>query len=652
MSTRWNIDPQKHMLYWNCKEYPEDHTDFIEMSGLYVSAVITYGIQNGTLHLTRHSVFPSYRIFPNNTYGSWQFDIPTESIPSVYANGKEICEIPVRICLDGFVQIISRDCTNAVLITRTVFPATDQAALCELVVYKNVGQKAITLTPVNVETVEFDRIRGPYGLNIAERKAGWQGAVNGILAPGEEAVLSIAYTARQAHEAFPEVNVSKQLEKRCARRDALTTPLTLCTGNDILDTMFRFAKIRGGESIFRTKNGDVHSPGGTAYYAAVWCNDQVEYAGPWQAWTGDELQLNAAYNAYAWYYPHMDDHYEPIPSSIIAEGFDFWNGAGDRGDAAMYLFGASRYALVSGRLGENGALWKAIRWCAEFCMRKMNNEIHKGLIPSDSDELENRLESGKMNLSTNMLALGGFRTAANLAEALGETDLAAAYRKAAETIARETEVYFAAQVHGFDTYRYCEGNKTLRSWICLPLCMDIETHAKGTVDAITSPHLFSKAGQLSEEGTTIAWDRSTLYGLRGIYRAASILSETDEVSGKYCRKVATDYLLDYCQKRLLGEHVPYAVEAYPEGGQRHLSAESALFCQIITEGILAVQPLGFSSFSFNTTIPEALPFLLLTNIHAFSETFSLSIRDGKWEIQCASGKTYSGVCGGRVTVVF
>ena len=31
----------------------------------------------------------------------------------------------------------------------------------------------------------------------------------------------------------------------------------------------------------------------------------------------------------------MNDEFKPIPSSIIAEGLDFWNGAGDRGDMAM-----------------------------------------------------------------------------------------------------------------------------------------------------------------------------------------------------------------------------------------------------------------------------------------------------------------------------
>jgi len=652
LTRRWQIDTKQQTLVWDCETYREDHVDFIEMSGLYTSTVITYGVQKGALHLGRHIVFPTHRIFPNDTHGSWQMDVPEEAVPSLILDGEAIREIPLRVTLDGTVKTVSLDGTGRLLIIRTLFPATDRAALCERIEYQNVGTEPIALAVHGDGAIEFCRVRGPYGLNIAERTACLRGLTDGSLAEGEVAVLTVAYTARMAHEACHEVKVDEQLKNRLKRVDALTSPLTMETGNALFDTMFHFAKIRSGESIFRTKNGDVHSPGGTAYYAAVWCNDQAEYAGPWQAWTGDELQLNAAYNAYAWYYPHMDGGYEPIPSSIIAEGTGFWNGAGDRGDAAMYLFGATRYALVSGRLGEDRALLKAIMWCAEYCLRKMDNAIHRGLIPSDADELEGRLPAGKINLSTNMLALGGFRSAARLAEALGETALSVRYHEAAGTLERESEVYFAATLHGFDTYRYYDGNETLRSWICLPLCMDIATRTEGTVKAITSPYLFSEAGQLSEEGNTIAWDRSTLYGLRGMYRAAVILSETDAEAGKRYRKIATDYLLDYCEKRLLGDHVPYAVEAYPEGGQRHLSAESALFCQIITEGILAITPLSFSSFSFHTVIPEELPYLTLTNVHAFGETFSLAIRDGRWELRCESGKVFSGLCQGRVTVEF
>jgi hypothetical protein len=182
--------------------------------------------------------------------------------------------------------------------------------------------------------------------------------------------------------------------------------------------------------------------------------------------------------------------------------------------------------------------------------------------------------------------------------------------------------------------------------------MDIATHAKGTADAITSPYLYSEAGQLSEEGTNVAWDRSTLYGLRGMFRAAVILQAKNPTEGQHLRRVAFDYLMGYCIRRLLGDHVPYAIEAYPEGGKRHLSAESALFCQILTEGILAVQPLGFTSFSFSTQIPEDLPRLQVSNIHAFGEVFSISIENGVWSLDTESGKHLGGACEGRVTVEF
>ena len=651
MASRWSIERNNTVLVWDCNKHPEDHTDFIEMSGLYSSAVITYGIKEGKLFLHRHLVFPMLRIFPNNTHGSLQCDVPEELVPVIRADGKPVREDVecVELC-DGTITVYGR--YESFMVIRRLYPSPDHAAFCETVTLVNDGNAAMKVETFDKSPTEIYRVRGPHGINIVERSMAWEAPENGVVEADGHAVLSVCYTARLAHEPTLTVDVGEEWQARANRVNALTTPLTLTTESPTLDTMFHFAKLRAGESIFRTRNGDVHSPGGTSYYAAVWCNDQAEYAGPWQAWTGDELQLNAAYNAYAWYYPHMDDRYEPIPSSIIAEGLDYWNGAGDRGDAAMYLFGATRYALVSGRLGEGNALWKAIQWCAEYNLRKMDNPIHRGLIPSDSDELEGRLPTGQINLSTNMLALGGFRTAAALADEMGEPHLAETYRRAAATIEAETEAYFAGEVHGFDTYKYYDGNTTLRSWICLPLCMDIATHAKGTAEAITSPYLYSEAGQLSEEGTAVAWDRSTLYGLRGMYRAAVILSETDPEAGKALRKTATDYLFDYCEKRLLGDHVPYAVEAYPEGGQRHLSAESALFCQIITEGILAVQPLGFRRFSFNTIIPEDLGRFALTHIHAFGEVFDLCIEAGKWRLTTESGKSYEGECHGRVTVTF
>ena len=117
----------------------------------------------------------------------------------------------------------------------------------------------------------------------------------------------------------------------------------------MLNTAFAFAKIRTTESIYETKGGLMHGPGGGAYYAAIWANDQAEYANPFFPFLGDATANESAINAYRLFARYMNPDYKPIPSSIIAEGTSFWNGAGDRGDMAMIAYGASRFALAYGR---------------------------------------------------------------------------------------------------------------------------------------------------------------------------------------------------------------------------------------------------------------------------------------------------------------
>jgi hypothetical protein len=166
------------------------------------------------------------------------------------------------------------------------------------------------------------------------------------------------------------------------------------------------------------------------------------------------------------------------------------------------------------------------------------------------------------------------------------------------------EKYFGASIGGFDTYRYYEGNKLLRSWICIPLTVGIFERSQGTLEALFSKKLWSEQGLLTEEGSTTFWDRSTLYGLRGAFAAGA----TEE---------GLKFLTYYSNRRLLGDHVPYAVEAWPEGNQRHLSAESALYCRVITEGIFGFRPTGLNSFSITPQLPDSWDHMSLRNIVAF-----------------------------------
>lgn len=66
-----------------------------------------------------------------------------------------------------------------------------------------------------------------------------------------------------------------------------------------------------------------------------------------------------------------------------------------------------------------------------------------------------------------------------------------------------------------------------------------------------------------------------------------------------------------------GDPVPYPVEAYPEGGQAHLSAESALYGRVFTEGMFGLEPMGLRSFRLTPRLPQKWPQMALRNIHAF-----------------------------------
>jgi hypothetical protein len=381
----------------------------------------------------------------------------------------------------------------------------------------------------------------------------------------------------------------------------------------------------------------MHSPGGYSYFAATWCNDQVEYAGPYFAYTGDKALIEASYNAYKMYMPFMSNSYKPIPSSVIAEGVDYWNGAGDRGDAAMYLYGASFFSLTCGDRKIAEDLLPGIRWCAEYCERKKNEF---GVVESDSDELEGRFPSGRANLCTNTLCYSGLLALASLEREIGDAELSKTYFNRAADLREAIDKYFAREIHGMDTYAYYEGCEVLRSWICMPLCVGIHDRAEGTVEALSSEYLMTQEGLLTSEGCPTIWDRSTLYGLRGIFAAG------------YTEKAA-DLLLHYCEQRLLGERVPYAVEAYPEGGKRHLSGESTLFCKVITEGILAMTPTGLNSFTLKPSLPTAIDHLYLTNIKAYGAVFDVLLDREGFKVVRSNGEIAAiGSYGEAVEVFF
>jgi hypothetical protein len=281
---------------------------------------------------------------------------------------------------------------------------------------------------------------------------------------------------------------------------------------------------------------------------------------------------------------------------------------------AMIAYGASRFALACGDKKKASELWPLIEWSLEYCRRKINNE---GVVNSDSDELEGRFPAGDANLNTSSLYYDALISAVILGKELNiATEILDSYAKQSVALELSIENYFGQNISGFETYRYYKGNDVLRAWICTPLTVDIFRRSKGTVDALFSDKLWTTDGLASASGSTTFWDRATLYALRGVFAAGDT-------------KRAMPFFNYYTKRRLLGEHVPYPVEAYPEGNQRHLSAESALYCRIITEGIFGIRPAGLTTFFVSPKLPEGWESMALRNIKAFNNTFDIQVKREK-----------------------
>lgn len=606
------------------------HNDHIEMSGQKISLWMQYGVDTSKKPiLNRTVVFPTFRLLPVRTTAHMMYDVKDDELPRIIINDRlykagvynaawqndlpeKVNSIRQKGIMEIFSEINTRD--GIVKLHRSFFPSVDKPMVIEKFVLTNTAKQ-----PVKIELEYMYReTKTP-----PERSSGGQhsfivSTINDGLKtvnPNDSIVFAITYQAINNKNDFVIANVDAEEQARRNRVTEMQSPLVLETPDPVLNTMYAFAKIRATESIYNTRGGLMHGPGGLRYYAAIWANDQAEYVNPFFAFLGDEIAIRSAMNSYRMFARYMNPDYKPIPSSIIAEGAATWQGAGDRGDMAMIAYGAGRFALAYGNKDSAKVLWPLIEWCLEYLNRKVNEH---GVIWSNRDELEGRFPSGNANLNTSSLYYDALNSTVLLGKLLDQpSDKIKLYEQRAKEIRENIEDFFGATVEGFKTYRYYDGNDTLRAWITTPLTVDIFDRKEGTIAALFSSRLWTEDGLASLAGNKTFWDRSTLYGLRGALAAG----ETEK---------AIAFLKYYSQRRLLGEHVPYAVEAYPEGNQRHLSAESGLYCRIYTEGLFGMRPVGFNVFDMTPRLPKEWNKMALRNIHSFGNIFDLEVhRSGK-----------------------
>lgn len=590
---RWNIAGH-HAVEWDGTTGGLPHSDHIEMSGRRVSVVYYWDVDSeGRFHVDRHLVFPGLRTLPDNTHASWMPHSDMDFLESVTVNNRRLTgENVTRVRLDGRMTVLSTadgdGCDFS--IERTFWPSTTHQAVCERYVVTNKGRATKTLRVPALRTERTTNGKeykdGPFRI-IAQTNLNEELRID--LKPGDSVCFHASIQAyNPAKESETALDFIAEAADRERLVDTLTGQLDFSCPDDTLSTLFAMAKIRAAESIFDTPSGPMQCPGGESYYAAMWCNDQAEYINPFLPFLGYDLGNESAMTTWRCWLKFTNPDYHFMPWSIICGGSDTF-GPFDRGDEAMLAYGAGRYCLEMGDRKTALEVWPLIEWCLEYCKRRINSN---GVVASEGDELEHRLPCGDANLCTSSLYYDALRSAAYLADALGKPrNVGATYRNEAAKLRKNIDRFFHHEVEGYDTYRYYEGNETLRSWIAIPLTMGIYDRAEGTVKAMFSPQLWTENGMLSASSDKIFWDRTTLYGLRGTFASG------------YTEK-GLEYLRRFSATRLLGEHVPYMVEAWPEGGQRHLSTENGLYCRIFTEGLLGFRATGFRSFELTPQMPR------------------------------------------------
>lgn len=623
---RWKITDGGKSLTMTVAETFIPHYDHMEMSGEQVSTVLRWGVdpQYGFI-AERTIVFPMLRTLPNDTHASLSHCFASDPLAAVCVNGFPLSDERVeKVEIDGAFSVCSefiakhdrlwekrvRPRNPRIAVRRTYFASAALPAVCECFEIRNLSDREVTLfIPEYSRVITTDASKGVDGSYVV--RCDTDGCGTYRLESGQTAEFAAVYRAYRTSESPSDVDVAAEYAARKAFiAEAVDASLLLETPDSVLNTAFRYAKIRGSESIFRTKGGLMHSPGGERFYAAMWTNDEAEYINPFFPFTGYGKADSASMNTFRHFARYMNDEGRPLPSSIIAEGDDAFSWKGDRGDGTMVAYGAARYALASGRRAVAEELWPLIEWCLEFTRRQSNAD---GAIASDTDELEERFPSGDANLCTSTLYYDALISAVMLGREIGaDRKLLASYERETERMRDVIERYFGARVCGYDTYRYYDGNTLLRSWICMPLIAGIFDRAEQTVDALFGPEMMTDDGILTEQGSATFWDRATLYALRGAY-----------IAGFADR--AQPHLENYSVRRLLGDHVPYPVEAYPEGGCSHLSAECGLYCRVFTEGMFGIRPTGLRRFDLTPRMPSKWNVMALRRIKAFDSDFDIEV---------------------------
>jgi hypothetical protein len=527
-------------------------------------------------------------------------------LPVVQANGKTLSfGAPTAVTFNGLLTV-EYPAGEGLVATRTVYPSMKNPVVVEQWQLKNVTNKTLT-----VKVVALDRVT-----NATQRtELAWstQGAETTPLKPGSVMMFSNCLRAKLTDA--PDDNVAVDVvHERVGRIRLIQTAFfgagRLETPEPQLDLAFALQKLHVLETPIETCKGVITHNGSLTYSPGIWANDPVEYSSPLFPFFGDPGLNEASMNMYRiWQDYCKSNGIVPFPGSF--EHADLRLCQRERGDDAMVLYGLSKFLLFQGDRAAAEELWPLIEFAAASVL---SHTTTNGIIASKTDEMEGRYPTGKANLSTSALAYGGYCLATALAKDLGKP-VASEFEARAATLRKAIDVYFGAEVEGFNTYRYYEGNTTLRGWILLPLAMGITERQDATVAALLSdklwPHRMAGADILAESTRETEWGRETYYALRVLFKAG----RTEE---------AIDLTRRVVKAQIFGERGPY-----PDEDAIDMLCPGSLYPRVFTEGLFGIVPQGLKSFDCTPWLPAAWSKMALRDLRAFGCSWDLVVeREG------------------------
>ncbi len=548
-----------------------------------------------------------FHVDPDLTKKGWLMaDVKADSIPALQVNGRPLqCDVPSTVAFNGMLTVVY-PASEGIVATRTVYSSQRNAVVVDEWQLRNATDKSLTVDfkmPTKVTAATENTLLVWTG----------QGPAQTVVKPG--GIVSLATCLQARLKDGPETNSAVDVAAEYSARHVLTEaawhgPGRLETPESLLDQAFALQKLHVLECPIETIKGVIVHNGSLRYSPGIWANDPVEYSSPLFPFFGDPELNRASMGMYRVWLDHCRQNgIVPFPGSF--EGPSLKLTQRDRGDDAMVLYGLSKFLLFQGDRAAAEEMWPLIEFAAASVL---SHTTADGIIASRTDEMEGRYPTGTANLSTSSLAYGGYRLAARLAQSLGKP-VATKFDQRAEALRKGIESYFGAEVEGFETYRYYEGNTTLRGWILLPLAMGITERKEATVAALMSYKLWPnrKAGAdiLAESTRATEWGRETYYALRVLFKAG----RTEE---------ALDLTRRVVKAQIFGAKGPY-----PDEDAIDMLCPGSLYPRVFTEGMFGIVPTGLASFECTPWLPAGWPRMALRDVRAFGRAWDLVVeRDG------------------------